>query len=549
MKLTDTQAIAIINKHKGINPQQQVIRSNSEMLYALIDGDDFKSKLIDKIEFIEGTEKAKAREKYSRDIQDFFERLFQPLENIWYATGGNRVYDISNKETKKEFLKTVSNIKNSNTLSNWIQNTAVKLFHVDPNGLIFLEYTTKNKKEVFPTYKNIKDIRAYREKGQLLEWVLFEPYQKKRGPQGSFWRIVDDNEDRTFLESQDNVFTRVESLSFEHPFGEVPAILNSNIVKVDKEEIRLSPVNTILGLTKEYARDLSIKTVYKFTQGFPIHWRYVVACETCKGRTKTGNGAKCGDCDGRGFLTSGDVTDLVTLPVPTGDNPVIAPDIAGHIKPDNETWDQYTTELTNSEKTAFRTFWGTLIGTEETFGGRKTTTEVIFNKQPIENRLNKYADWGEFIEWKLSEWILNFIDLQKKRDERKISITYGRNYVIEPSDTILKRYEESKEQEDNDVVLDELFRQYLQATYRTNPIDLHNNLLKSQVEPYIHQTLKNVFEIFGNTEAQRKVLFGKWWDGLQKEDMMKDREVLISEYDTWFNTNKKEIPTETKPKE
>jgi len=31
--------------------------------------------------------------------------------------------------------------------------------------------------------------------------------------------------------------------------------------------------------------------------------------------------------------------------------------------------------------------------------------------------------------------------------------------------------------------------------------------------------------------------------------MMKDREALITEYDTWFNENKKEIPTETKPKE
>jgi len=548
MILTDIEAVQIIKDNKATDPRLNTIRENSKTLYALIDGDDFKNLLIDNIEFIEGEEKAIARKKYSRDITDFFERLFQPLENIWYATGGNKVYDIEDDEIKLKFLKKIANIKNSNTLANWIQNTAVKLSHVDPNGLIFIEYTTTPKLDIFPTYKNIKDIRSYRENGQLLEWVLFEPYKlvKERQTRGQYWRIVDDVQDRTFLEVDSQNFVKVESKSFPHPFGEVPAIINSNIVKVDDEKIRLSPVNTIVGLSKEYARDLSIKTLYKFTQGFPIHWRYVVTCEACHGRKKNDEGKTCDSCNGRGYLTNGDVTDLVTLPVPTQESPIIAPNIAGHIKPDNETWTQYVEELTEEEKLAFRTFWGTLLGTEETFGGRKTTTEVISNKQPIENRLNKYADWGEFIEWKISEWILNFYDKAKKRDEHNISISYGRNYVIEPSDTILKRYEDSKKAGGNDVILDELFKQYLQATYRTNPIELRINLLKSEVEPYLHQVLKDVNDIFGPIEAQRKVLFSKWWDSLTKKDLGKSTEDLSKEYTTWFEANKIET-VEPKP--
>ena len=540
MILSNEDALALIKENKSLNPKLSKLRTESSMLYALVEGDDFKTKLIDKIEFIEGEAKAKARKKYSRDIQDFFTRLFQPLENIWYATGGNKVYDIDDDEIKRELLFTLSNIKDSNTLSHWIQNTGINLANVDPNGVMFMEYTTEPKKEVYPTYKSINDIRAYKNRGQLLDWIIFEPTKAKfQGLDVQLWRIVDDLTDRTFIEIGQEIILS-DQMSFKHPFGEVPAILNSNIVKTGMD-YRISPITPILGLSKEYARDQSIKTIYKFTQGFPIHWRYVTECDDCKGRGKDDDGKPCGSCDGRGYLTKGDVTDIVTLPVPTGDQAVIAPNIAGHIKPDNETWDQYSTELTTLERIATITFWGTPLNSIETFGGRKTTTEVLFNKQPIENRLNKYADYSEFIEWKMSEWILNFIDKGKKRNDNKITITYGRDYVIEPSDTILKRYEDARNNQENDTIMDELFRQYLQATYRTNPIELAKNLIKSEIEPYLHQSLKDISDVFGSEEAQRKILFSKWWGTLTKQDYIKTKETLSAEYDAWFESNKKVI--------
>ncbi len=534
MILSNDEAKKIVKENFSLSPKFLNMRKDSEMLYALINGDNFNETLIREIEYIESSKKAQARKKYSRDIQDFFERLFQPLENIWYATGGNKVYDIKDEGVKKEFLKKISNIKDSNTLSHWIQNTGVKLSHVDPNGLMFLEYTTNPKKDIFPTYKNIQDIRYYKRSGQLIDYVIFEPIHKElNGVNVVVWRIVDDLTDRTFIQIGQEL-TLSKSDTFEHPFGRVPAIINSNNEKIGYDYM-ISPIEPILGLSKEYARDLSIKTLYKFSQGFPIHWKYVTYCDDCHGRGKV-DGEKCTACDGRGKLSRGDVVDVVELEVPKGDQTVIAPNIAGHVKPDSDTWDQYIKELNNAEKNAFRTFWGTLLGSEETFGGRKTTTEVIFNKQPIENRLNKYADYCEFIEEKLSKWILKFID--KTKSENSITITYGRNYVIEPSDTILRRYSEAKNVGENDIIMDELFRQYLQATYRTNPIELHKNLLKSKIEPYLHFTLKDVISVFGEQEAQKKILFSKWWDGLKHDDFNKDKDTLLREFEKWFNKNK-----------
>ena len=540
MKLNDIQAVEKIKEHIGISPKLTKLREQSKELYALIEGDDFADQLISKIEHIEGQKKSEARKKYARDIQDFFERLFQPIENINYATGGNKVYQIDDENVKREFLKTINNIKDSNTLQNWVMNVGIKLSHVDPNGVIFMEYTTDPNK-VYPTYKSIWDIRAYERRGQLLEWILFEPIvdQDEDGNQVKYWRIVDDVTDRTFKQYGE-VFTLVKDKSFEHPFGEVPALINSNIVKVGKD-YRISPITPILGLSKEYARDQSIKTIYKFLQGFPISWRYVTECEDCKG---TGNkeGAGCASCNSKGYLNKGDVTDLATIPLPKEGETAIT-EIGGFDSPDLETWNQYNDELNIFEKLATRTFWGTLAGLEEAIGGRKTTTEVIFNKQPIENRLNKYADYAEFVEWRLSEWVLNFLDRSKARDEKQIVVKYGRNYVIEPSDTILKRYEEAKGKGENDVVLDELFKQLLQATYRTNPVELQVNILKSEVEPYLHMDIKTVQDVFGIMEAQKKGLFGKWWNTLKKEDFNKDRETLISEYEVWFNANKIEVNT------
>ena len=535
MKFTDQEVIEIIKKHEAVSPKITLLRKDTTELYALINGDNFSDELISRIEHIEGEKKSVARKKYARDVQDLFERLFQPIENIFYATGGNKVYDIDDETVKKDFLNRINNIKDSNTLSHWIQNVGIKLSHVDPNGLMFMEYSTERKKEIYPTYKSIYDIRHYESRGQLLEYVLFEPYEEEKDVR--IWRFVDDTQDRSFRQ-EGATFVKDEKKSFKHPFTEVPALINSNVVKIGKD-YRISPINPILGLVKEYARDQSIKTIYKFLQGFPIHWRYVTECEECKGVGHTEKGT-CKSCDGRGYLQKSDVTDMVTLPVPQEGTPTIDR-IGGFESPDLETWNQYNDENQLLERTAIITFWGTPLNSMETFGGRKTTTEVLFNKQPIENRLNKYADYCEFLEWKMSDWILRFLDLQYSSREQKITINYGRNYVIEPSDTILARYEEAKSKQENDVILDNLFKQYLQATYRTNPIELSENILKSEIEPYLHQTLQDVLDVFGQEEAQRKVLFSKWWSTLKPTDYLKGKETLNKEYDIWFSANKKEI--------
>jgi hypothetical protein len=529
MVLNEEQAIDIIKGCQSTSREIEIARQKTKELFALIEGDDFANELIKKIEFLESGKKAEARKKYSRDVQDFFERLFQPINNVFNSTGGERTYKIANEQDKIEVLKKVADTRDNKSLSKWLEDTWMPLFHTDPNGVLLMEYTEEN---VWPTYKTIYSIRKYLPKGQKLEWILFEPVDVE---DSQYWRLIDDEKDWTIKQTGE-AFVIVEDKTFEHPFGEVPAVINSNLIKLGTEEYRLSPVSKILDLSKEYARDQSIKTIYKFLHGMPKEWRYVAQCNSCRGTKKNGDGGSCGDCDGRGYISKNDVTDLITLPIPKGDQPVLAPNIAGHITPDLETWDEYRTEGSLLEDMTHRTFWGTTYGLSNDKQGEKTATEIRYNLQPMINRLNFYTNSAEFIESQITYWIAKFINPNYETSEENfISIHYGRRYILSSPDDIIRMYNEAKEQGDNNVVLDRLLNEFITAKYKNNPQDLRQNLLKSKVEPYVHLSFKEVNEFFGNKETQRKNLFTKWWD--LEADKTKPAKDLIKDYDIWFNTN------------
>lgn len=531
----DAKAIAIIKANQVITPDWIKRREYSKELKALVNGTDFLEELICKIEGIESENKAKARAKYSKNIQSMFKRLFQPIDNIYYASGGLKDYDIKDS-IKKDFLSKIANIRDNKTLSEWVQQNAIQLLNTDPNGLIFLEY---KEQDVYPTYKSIDAIRSYKSKGQILEYVLFEP---KIIDTKTYWRIVDDLTDRTFLQNG-NEFVLVDEMTFEHPFGQVPALVCSNINIIGQKN-KLAAIDGILDDAKEYARDQSFLTLYKIYKGNPIFWKYVQYCGDCNGIGTTGEDKKkCNTCNGHGkYVGKNDVTDVVELPIPDdNDSPIVAPDIAGFISPDLDVWTKYEETLDRSEEIIYKSHWGTMYAMQQDGSRReKTATEIIADKQPLENQLNKYADFCEYVEWKLSEWILNFYDLEKLRNESKIVINLGRRYIVESYDVLLERYEKSVKEGSNNTILDKLYIEYINSKYRNNPIDLQANLAKSAIEPYIHLTLDNVIKVFGNEEAQKKVLFQKFW---QTVTVFNDTKKLQQEFDTWFLENKVTLPT------
>ncbi|MGR3221304.1 MAG: hypothetical protein ACUZ8H_16025 [Candidatus Anammoxibacter sp.] len=476
-------------------------RKKEEELSALIEGKGFKKELINNIEHLESKKKAIAREKYSRSIVDLYERLLLPISNVFSATGGKKSYIIDNPEQAKTFLKTISKIRDGKSIESYVEDVWMQLYHTDPNGVLFMEYVTEPATKVWPTYKSIHNIRTYVPNGQLVEVILFEPVEESKDVK--IWRLVDDNKDYRIQQSGE-IFTVIEDKTFTHPFSESPALINSDIVDI-KEKIRLSPINKIVEISREYARDQSIKTIYKFLHGFPLFWKYITQCKKCTGSGKTGDKV-CVECDGYGFYKSKDVTDAITLSPPTKDQVVLDP-IAGFITPDLEVWDQYTKEIDILEIKMQDTHWGT----HQQRSGNETATGRFIDIQPIENRLTKYSKVAQFVEKQITEWVADVVVDGKEKGQNVSFIFYGTGYIMETPEKLLERYSKAKADSLNNVILDRMFTEYLTSKYKNDPEWLGLELKKSEVEPYLHLALEDITKAFGVEEAQKKVFFQKWW--------------------------------------
>jgi len=523
--LTEDEAIQFVKNNQAAPEHISKGRVNSKELFALIEGDGFLEELIKKIEHIESADKAKARKKYSRDISDYYERLLLPIDNVFSATGGSKKYEIDNEEDKFAFLGKISNFRDGKSIQKYVEERWMKVYHTDPTGIVFLEYTTEeDNRNVWPTYKSSTVIQIYISSGQLVDVLLFAPKRGKGSTQ--IWRLVDDENDYT-IKQNGQAFAIDQDRTFKHPFGKVPAIVNSDIIST-QNHLRLSPIQKIVGLSREFARDQSIKTIFKFLFGMPIQWRYSRQCQTCTGFGKTGN-KKCKDCSGTGFVGKSDITDVVNLPAPTKDQQKLDP-ISGFISPDIETWARYDAELDLLEATANKTHWGTTIQK----GGNETATGRFIDVQPVMNRLNKYAEVAEFVEWQLTEWCANFMFPEKDKNTSIALVAYGRRYIIEPPDAVLSRYMEAKEKEESNTVLDRLFNEYLTAKYKNDPAWLREELLKAEVEPYLHLKTSDVSSIFDKTEAQRKVFFRSWWSNLTQKDKQQEAIDLKKKLDEAF---------------
>jgi len=554
MILNDDQALEVLKQSQKVPAFITKSREESKELFALIEGDQFKEELIKRVEYVEGQMKAEARKKYSRNITPFYEKLLRPTDNVYSATGFSKFYDIEDEKKKEDLMRSISRIRSGKSLQEWLRTNWMPLYHTDPNGVVFMEYESGDNPKCWPTYKNIEFIRNYVPRGQMVEWILFEPIEVKKNNQiTKLWRLVDDTQERMYKQDGDT-FTLLDEfeidgvmrkVTFEHPFGQTPALINSDIRKF-KGHNRLSPVYKIVDLSKEYARDQSVKTIYKAKNGFAKEWKYEDQCQTCQGAKKI-DGEDCKDCDGHGYYLTSDVTDVKVLATPDKDDVRLDPH-AGYVTPPLDIWGQYDTELKLQEDIAHETHWGTLLGIKAS--GLKTATEIVLNIQPMTDRLNIYSDVAEMMEAQLTEWVANFVDLQKDKDEKIAHVNYGRNYIINPPSVILEQYERAKEKGDNNVILDRLLNEYYTAKHSNDPELLRITLLKSSVEPYTHLSYDQVNAIFGREETQKKVLFENWWNTLINNDLSKESESLRKKFDEWFAEQIEVVePVETEPTE
>jgi hypothetical protein len=503
-------------------------REYSVMCKALVDGKNFKEVLIKKIEKLESENRAKARQKYSKDIRDLFYRVLEKRDNVFQANGGSEEIKIKSETQKEEFVRLIENFKGGKSLSKYLSEYFFRCLDTDPNGLLFLEYKTEDEKlKIYPTYKSINDIRSYEADGQKCAYVLFEPKKILAGSSMYYeWRLVDDEADY-MIKQIGNRFVIDNEKTFKHNFKEVPAIIYSDYLELGNRR-RLSFINPVIELAQDYARDKSVVSIYKFFKGFPIHWQYVTECKVCKGVAKTGDGKACSACNGSGILGRSDVTDQINITKPREGDPIITPNLAGFISPDLETWKQYNEDQKLFEQKIESTIWGTT----EINQGNETATGRFIDVQPITNKLNTLSDKIEWVHNEICNWIANAVMPNKSKDEIVYHKSYGRRFIIESADVVLERYEKSREAGSPTSILDKLLQEVILSKYKNDPYMQELMVKKIAVEPYVHLSVEQVNTIFGQKEAFKKVIFEDFW---QQADKTQEISNLVTNFKLYTN--------------
>jgi hypothetical protein len=517
---TDQEVIDFIKEHKKAPKWVSDARTNHKTLNALITGKKFDEILLTQIEKIESAARSIARKKYSKDIRDMFDRVMQPRANVFTASGGSVHNDIKNKEQKEKFTKSLAHFKGQKSIKKYLSEDFFRLGDTDPNGLMFLEYNEDI--DIWPTYKSINDIRYYESDGQLLDVLLFEPKTIQKDKLSiMIWRVVDEKKDWYVVQSG-STYTVNQDKTFEHPFGSIPATILSDRQETGSE-LRISSVFPIEELSKDYARDKSVLTIYKFQSGFPIQWRYIKECRTCQGTGKTGQ-EKCEVCTGTGELLRRDVTDIQTIEMPRdSDSAIITPNVAGFVSPDLETWKQYKDDLRDFEELIDSTMWGTKRIKES---ANETATGRFIDVQPVKNKLDVFSDNAEWTDNQLSKWVEDWVHGSPK-EKSEYHKSYGRRFIIESPNELEEKYNKARENGANNTILDKLLDEWILSVYQNNPILLEEMQKKRLVEPYIHQSIDQVNEIFGAKQANLKVMFVTFWETADKS---KTVEALAKEF-------------------
>jgi hypothetical protein len=476
------------------------------------------------IDSIENAKQLKLRKEFLTTNRHVFANLSRPIDKVFSAKGGGNIYNLNTDSKEKKLTDRLSNVRHGKTIRNWIKDIQANKYYTDPSGLVFFEW---NLESTFPTIKSIKALQNYESDGRALEWVLFEPIEDTK-TQTKTYRFVDDQFDYT-ISKKGEVFTVIEDETFNNPFKEVPAIINSDIINSNLTHSE-SPFELVISLADHYLRTGTIKNINEFLHGYPIFWRYATDCQACNG-TRYIDGKECKVCSGSGKNLNKDVTDVIQVERPRAGDPVLTPDLAGYVTPPIETIQEMRVEQDSLQSLMELTVWGSKMVKD---AANETATAAFLNVQPVNERLNGFSDAYEDMEKKMTDFIGTFY----LKTYSGSSISYGRRYLIESPDIIWGKYEKARKEGVSKVALDYLLLQFYQSEYN-NDIENLTIIQKSiKLEPFIHKTDEELIKLpVAEPDKKAKIYFNEWFKLLDTFDLLTmDVKALQTEYETYLKT-------------
>jgi hypothetical protein len=152
----------------------------------------------------------------------------------------------------------------------------------------------------------------------------------------------------------------------------------------------------------------------------------------------------------------------------------------------------------------FFSHWGTT--TER--AANETATGRFIDVQPVNNRLNAYADMAETIHNELLNLFSIFVSPTNKNESK---VSYGRRYLIETPDQVWNKYIGAKEKKAPISALDQLLEQYYESEYQRNELFQAYYLKLIKIEPFVHSSVEEVVAMpISDDDKLAKIYFSDW---------------------------------------
>lgn len=501
------------------NPNKQYVKEIQEYSSKLtmhITGLNL-AKYLAKIDYFEKAELLELRQRYSPSNEDFFGRLHRPIDKIWMAKGGSANYYVSDA-SKNKLKEIVGDVKDGYPLRKWIETFWLKPAHYDPMGMVFMEVGNA---ATYPVYRSCHDVYDYPPpKGRKFDYIVFKTDDRitaeKTDPNKAtdiYYRVVDDVKDYLIKWDGDRA-TIVTQSTFKNYFKEVPAITNGNVYDPICKHF-ISPDHDVIGLADQHLRDRSVLTMFKLHHGFPLKWMYGTDCPTCNGSKKVSS-KPCPSCGGTGKKSKYDVSETIIVPFPKVGDPMPA-EYAGFYSPPVESWTKMDETISEQYRSAHYTLWGTNQMEDSESAQPATATGRFIDVQPVNDRLNGYADAAEFVE----TWITDKIGKFNFKSYTGCEINYGRRFLIETPDEVAAKFQEAKAGNSPFLALRYLYMQWLQSEFQSDSVELGKQMKLFQLDYWPLLTLGEAKTTITNPDdILRKEYFALWVETLLPNDLI-----------------------------
>jgi hypothetical protein len=481
------------------------------------------------LSIIEGFERASLKEiraKYTRSNKDLFSRLSRPLDKVFGARGGSIYYNLSEEGERRARLLS-QNVKDGHSIRKWVEAFWKPHMLDDPFGLIFLEILPQKKailarqrgeSFVYPTYRGISEVFDYLPKGNRVEYVIFEVSTSEKISQGiddklTIYRVVDDAYDYYVRWDNTEAFILTQH-SYPNYFGEVPAMINSDIIDPQTSNCFLSLYDEVIELAETFLLKGSIRVTHDFMHGFPKYVEFASDCNECNATGQV-NGQLCPGCKGSTKRAISRVSDVKQLVYPAKEEHLILPtDQGGYISPDKTFYEISTGDLSTLENVMNVTLWGMqsklktdgmAIGQDNT---PRTATEIMDDVKPQADRLVPVSEMAE----SRHKFILDMvIRLQISQGYAGSSVNYGRRYLLESPDSIWLKYSDARIKGAPQNVLDTLLNEFYEANFQSDPVGLQLAKKLMYVEPFVHFTSLQLKALTPDpVDYKMKLYFSEW---------------------------------------